>query len=81
MSEQRRALQLLCQRYRAVILSHNDMLLRVALADTPSGEFLEALRFASQCQVEVECWPQARLEQYQQQNASPVGAHEHAPTE
>lgn len=81
MNEQLRALQTVCQRHRAVILSHDGTLIRVALTDTPSAEFLEALRFASQCQVEVECWPQARMEQYQQQNEAAAGTLERAPAE
>lgn len=81
MNVQLRTLQTICQRYRAVILSHDDKVLRVALSDTPSTQFLEALRFASQCQVEVECWPQARLEQYQQQNEPVAGAYERVPAE
>lgn len=57
------ALQALCARYQAVILHHDDTQLRVAVADTPDPLLLEALRFASQCKVDVECWPAARLEQ------------------
>lgn len=57
------ALHTLCARYQAVILHHDATLLRVAVADTPDPLLLEALQFASQCKVEVECWPAARLEQ------------------
>ncbi len=57
------ALQTLCARYQAVILRHDSTQLRVAVAETPDPSLLEALQFASQCQVEIECWPAARLEQ------------------
>ena len=56
-------LQTLCARYQAVILHHDSTQLRVAVAETPDPLLLEALQFASQCQVEIECWPAARLEQ------------------
>ncbi|WP_130834018.1 type II secretion system protein GspE [[Erwinia] mediterraneensis] len=81
MSAQPGELQALCQRYRAVMLHHDARTLRVAMSEAPSGEFLEALRFASQRQVEVECWPQARLEQYQQQNEPALQAQEPARAE
>jgi len=57
------SLQALCARYQAVILQHDATQLRVAVAETPDPLLLEALQFASQCTVEVECWPAARLEQ------------------
>jgi len=57
------ALYALCARQHALILQHDATLLRVAMAKAPDPQLLEALRFASQCEVEVECWPAARLEQ------------------
>ncbi len=57
------ALQALCARHQAVMLQHDATLLRVAVVETPDPQLLEALQFASQCKVEVECWPAARLEQ------------------
>lgn len=56
-------LQALCARYQAVILQHDATRLRVAVAETPDAHLLEALQFASQCAVDIECWPAARLEQ------------------
>jgi protein transport protein HofB len=56
-------LKALCRRHNAIILHHDDTLLRVAVAGTPEPALLEALQFASQCKVEVECWPAARVEQ------------------
>ncbi len=73
MSKTDAALQTLCARYQAVILYHDASQLRVAVADTPDPLLLEALQFASQCQVEIECWPAARLEQllHQPDDAAP----------
>lgn len=64
MSKPDTALQTLCARYQAVILQHDATQLRIAVADTPDPLLLEALQFASQCSVDVECWPTARLEQH-----------------
>lgn len=64
MSKPDTALQTLCARYQAVILQHDATQLRIAVADTPDPLLLEALQFASQCSVDVECWPAALLEQH-----------------
>lgn len=66
MNERTRHLHEQCQRYQALLLSEDEQTITVALADAPSAEMLEALRFTSQRQVRIERWPQARLEQYQQ---------------
>lgn len=58
----------LCQRFNAVILHLDERVLRVAVADTVPEEMSETLRFACQRLIEVECWPQARIDQLQQQN-------------
>ncbi|MGW9998507.1 type II secretory ATPase GspE/PulE/Tfp pilus assembly ATPase PilB-like protein [Pantoea piersonii] len=64
------AIRALCQRYRAVLLHHDATLLRVAVAEQVPEGLSEALSFASQCQVEVECWPLARLELHQHGSAA-----------
>lgn len=63
MEQANTALHTLCLRHQAVILQHDAALLRIAMARPPDPQLLEALKFASQCHVEVECWPAARLEQ------------------
>ncbi len=63
MSKHDPALVTLCDRYQAQLLHHDDRVLRVAVAESPHPQLLEALQFASQCTVEIECWPAARLEQ------------------
>nr|WP_154325311.1 type II secretion system protein GspE [Pantoea sp. 201603H] len=74
--QHQRSIQALCQRYQAVILEHTSLRLHVAVSVPASEQMIEALRFASQCDVEVECWPQARLEQYSQQAPPVKGASE-----
>ncbi|MEZ3501279.1 type II secretion system protein GspE [Pantoea sp. KPR_PJ] len=56
------AIHTLCQRYRALLLHHDATLLRVAVAEPVPEGLSEALSFASQCQIEIECWPQARID-------------------
>ena len=61
-----RAVEALCQRYQAVILSCTPERLHLAMADTPDSKLIETLRFATQRNIEVECWPQARLDRFRQ---------------
>ncbi|KNC14215.1 transporter HofB [Pantoea sp. RIT-PI-b] len=75
------ALQALCARYQAVILQHDATQLRVAVAETPDPLLLEALQFASQCKVDVECWPAARLEQLLHEPEAASTPREHASAE
>ena len=59
------SLEALCQRYKAVILHRDPQIIRVACheseADTES--LSNVLRFATGLKVQLERWPQARLEQ------------------
>lgn len=63
MAEHDPTLLALCARYQARLLQHDDTRLRVAVTDSPHPQLLEALQFACQRQVEIECWPAARMEQ------------------
>ena len=74
------AIAALCQRYRALVLHHDASQLRVAVAESVPQGLAEALNFASQCQIEIECWPQARLDQLQHAETS-LSAREDAPAE
>lgn len=56
----------ICRQYQALLLREDETTISVALAATPTAEMLEALRFTSQRLVQIERWPQARLEQHQQ---------------
>ncbi|MEB7537853.1 type II secretion system protein GspE [Pantoea anthophila] len=74
------AITALCQRYRALILQHDADRLRVAVAESVPPGLSEALHFASQCQIDIECWPQARLDQRQHADTGRV-AREETPAE
>ncbi len=79
MTEQHSPLQAICQRYQAIILEHSAQQLKVALPENASPQSIEALRFASQCHVDVEYWPQARLEQYSDERSDADQTHPHPP--
>jgi len=74
------AIAALCQRYRALVLHHDASQLRVAVAESVPPGLAEALHFASQCKIEIECWPQARLDQLRHAD-TPLVAREEAPAE
>ncbi|MEB6224099.1 type II secretion system protein GspE [Pantoea anthophila] len=74
------AITALCQRYRALILQHDADRLCVAVAESVPPGLSEALHFASQCQIDIECWPQARLDQRQHADTGRV-AREETPAE
>ncbi|GLR08677.1 type II secretion system protein GspE [Mixta theicola] len=74
MSEAERNLRELCRQYQALLLNEDEKTITVALAGMPTTEMLEALHFTSQRRVQIERWPQARLEQYQQAEASGAGS-------
>ncbi|MDU4745430.1 type II secretion system protein GspE [Pantoea sp. AV62] len=80
MNKHNAAIAALCQRYRALVLHHDASQLRVAVAESVPQGLAEALNFASQCQIEIECWPQARLDQLQHAE-TPLSAREDAPAE
>ncbi|MGB9098429.1 type II secretion system protein GspE [Erwinia sp.] len=63
----RRAVEALCLRHHAVIVTFTAERLQVAMASKPDEELLEALRFATHSVLDIEYWPQARLEQFRQQ--------------
>ena len=62
-----RAVEALCQRYQAVVLSFTPQRLHIAVATPPSAEMMAALRFTAQGAIDVEYWPPARLEQHRQE--------------
>lgn len=62
-----RAVEALCQRHQAVVLSFTPQRLHIAVSTPPSAEMMAALRFTAQGAIEVEYWPPARLEQYRQE--------------
>ncbi len=48
-------LMLLCQRHHALLLSNNDEMVSIAVLDTPASQMMEALRFATQKRIDIEC--------------------------
>lgn len=68
-------LQSLCRQLPACIVCQTPSHLTLAVTSTPPQEMLDALHFASQCQLLFEYWPQARIEQQlrQQQLSPPAG--------
>jgi len=59
-----RAVEAICQRYQAAIIEFNSQRLHIATASPPSHEMMTELRFIIPGIIDVECWPQARLEQF-----------------
>lgn len=66
----RSAIEALCRQHQAVILALSAERLHIAVAENPSVEMMEALRFATHAAIEVESWPPARLDQYVQAQES-----------
>jgi protein transport protein HofB len=66
------SLEALCQRYKAIVLHRDPQTIRVACheseADTES--LSNVLRFATGLKVQLERWPQARLEQVMEKGSS-----------
>lgn len=68
-------LTLLCQRHHALLLGSNDETINIAVVDTPASQMMEALRFATQKRIDIECWTKERMEKHQQassQSSLPV---------
>lgn len=57
----------LCKRHHAQLLDVTDAEVRIALSEGPSIELLDALRFATQRQIKIECWSAEQLEKHQHQ--------------
>ena len=45
----------LCQRYHALLLNSDEQTLSIAVVDSPPPELMEALRFATQKRIDIEC--------------------------
>lgn len=68
-------LTLLCQRHHALLLGSNNETINIAVVDTPASQMMEALRFATQKRIDIECWTKERMEKHQQassQSSLPV---------
>jgi protein transport protein HofB len=54
----------LCQRHHAVLLSHDEQVLSIAIVGAPPKELMDSLRFATQKRIDIECWDQTRMDQH-----------------
>lgn len=46
----------LCRRYHAMLLNSDEQTISIAVVNTPPAELMEALRFATQKRIDIECW-------------------------
>ena len=59
----------LCKRHHAYLLDSDEKMLNIAVVGNPSSELLEALRFATQKRIDIECWTQEQMDSHHQQSA------------
>ncbi len=52
----------LCRRYHALLLHSDEQTISIAVVDTPPAELMEALRFATQKRIDIECWNQEQMD-------------------
>lgn len=56
----------LCQRHNAVLLTSTPEMINIAVVGNPAPQLLEALRFATQKRIDIECWTTERMEKHRQ---------------
>lgn len=56
----------LCKRHHARLLCDDPEALSIAVVGTPSDELMDALRFATQKRIDIECWGQEQMDKYLQ---------------
>lgn len=54
----------LCQRHQAALLSSDEDKLVIAVVGNPPSPLMDALRFATQKRIDIECWDSERMEQH-----------------
>ena len=64
----------LCQRHHAVLLTSDTDMINIAVVGNPGTELMEALRFATQKRIDIECWSIERMEKHRQ-----MTSHTHLP--
>lgn len=52
----------LCRRHHALLLHSDEQTISIAVVDTPPTELMEALRFATQKRIDIECWSQEQMD-------------------
>lgn len=56
----------LCLRHHALLLSSDSERINIAVVGKPATELMEALRFATQKRIDIECWSAERVEKHRQ---------------
>ncbi|AYA10332.1 MULTISPECIES: type II secretion system protein GspE [Enterobacter] len=56
----------LCLRHHALLLSSDSERINIAVVGKPATELMEALRFATQKRIDIECWSAQRMEKHRQ---------------
>ena len=56
----------LCLRHHALLLSSDSERINIAVVGKPAPELMEALRFATQKRIDIECWSAERIEKHRQ---------------
>ncbi|KHO36591.1 hypothetical protein PI91_06195 [Enterobacter sp. FB] len=56
----------LCLRHHALLLSSDSERINIAVVGKPATELMEALRFATQKRIDIECWSVERMEKHRQ---------------
>ena len=59
----------LCQRHHALLLTSDADMISIAVVGNPAAEMMEALRFATQKRIDIECWTAERMEKHRQLTA------------
>ncbi|MEH3409555.1 type II secretion system protein GspE [Enterobacter quasiroggenkampii] len=56
----------LCLRHHALLLTSDNEMVSIAVVGNPAAELMEALRFATQKRIDIECWSAERMEKHRQ---------------
>lgn len=56
----------LCLRHHALLLSSDSERINISVVGKPATELMEALRFATQKRIDIECWSAERMEKHRQ---------------
>ncbi|EPL1606076.1 type II secretion system protein GspE [Enterobacter roggenkampii MGH 34] len=56
----------LCLRHHALLLSSDSERINIAVVGKPATELMEAVRFATQKRIDIECWSAERMEKHRQ---------------
>jgi protein transport protein HofB len=74
-------LMALCLRHHALLLTSDSDMISIAVVGNPATELMEALRFATQKRIDIECWSAERMEKHRQlmsQSHLPVVSQTHS---